>query len=344
MATNNLNQNNMHPILGMLAGSGINAGMGMLTRGYDDRRQLEQQERLMRLQMEGQKELGTFNQGLAIDTWNKTNYEAQRRHMENAGLNVGLMYGGAGASGTTSGGSAGNVAGGNAPQGKPLDAGMGMQLGMQMALMNAQKENIEADTKLKETDATLKGGPQTKNIEASTRNTEANTVIADLTAKLQNVEVDIKNETQWDIVEGVRNANLESRERIDLLRTQNKITKETAEELINQMNNASIEQGLRISAQKLGLVKTGAEINAIKTGITKMTAEIQSIITQRQQSWTRLNYEERQTIVKETMAKLANEVTEFNTSTPQQIKQWTEIITQFIPMSPDASQPIGFKY
>ena len=31
-----------------------------------------------------------------LEMWNSTNFEQQRAHMENAGLSVGLMYGGGG--------------------------------------------------------------------------------------------------------------------------------------------------------------------------------------------------------------------------------------------------------
>jgi len=53
-------------------------------------------------------------QDIQQQNWDYTNYENQRKHMEKAGLNVGLMYGQGGGGGSTMGGGAGGSAqGGN---------------------------------------------------------------------------------------------------------------------------------------------------------------------------------------------------------------------------------------
>ena len=41
-----------------------------------------------------------------METWNQTNFGAQRQHMEDAGLSVGLMYGGGGQGAVSQGGQA----------------------------------------------------------------------------------------------------------------------------------------------------------------------------------------------------------------------------------------------
>ena len=41
-----------------------------------------------------------------MEMWNQTNYGAQRQHMEDAGLSVGLMYGGGGQGAVSQGGQA----------------------------------------------------------------------------------------------------------------------------------------------------------------------------------------------------------------------------------------------
>ena len=85
--------------------------------------------------------------------WNDTNYEAQMKHMMNAGLNPNTIYGGSGAGGATastgSGGSAPSVQ--STSQSGGLQAGIGQMsnLGMmktQQELLQAQKENVEANT------------------------------------------------------------------------------------------------------------------------------------------------------------------------------------------------------
>jgi len=132
--------------LGKLAESAgsaiIGSALGMGLGKFNDHRQYQMQEKLQGLQIKGQKELASNAHELQLDSWNKTNYGAQMEHLKKAGLNPALLYGMGGTGGATMGGVAGGaVSGGEAPKG-----GGEMGMGMQMALMNAQKENIEADT------------------------------------------------------------------------------------------------------------------------------------------------------------------------------------------------------
>ena len=92
--------------------------------------------------------MGLFNQNLNKEMWDYTNYENQVKHMENAGLNTGLMYGGAGSGGVASGG---GVSGGGAQgaDGSAARTAMGLQLAAQMKLLNAQADNLNADTENK---------------------------------------------------------------------------------------------------------------------------------------------------------------------------------------------------
>lgn len=152
--------------LGGLVGGGISA----LSNNYQAGKQFDRTKKLMGLQQKNQQELnaeqeaaqGRLNvqgQGLQLDTWNKTNAEAQRKHLENAGLSVGLMYGQGGAGGATvgsqGGGSAqgGSAGGGQAALGKSMDIGSMMQA----AMLAAQIRNLDADTGVKLKDASVKG-------------------------------------------------------------------------------------------------------------------------------------------------------------------------------------------
>lgn len=91
-------------------------------------------------QMRRQKELNEHGRQQSMQMWNDTNYGAQMKHIKDAGLNAGLLYGQGGAGGATA--QAGS--GGSAPQAKMMDVGQAAQIG----LLNAQKENIESKTKL----------------------------------------------------------------------------------------------------------------------------------------------------------------------------------------------------
>lgn len=98
---------------------------------------------------ERQQELMDKAQSQQLDMWNKTNYSAQRQQMESAGLNPALMYGMGGGGGATTGSA-------SAPSVQKADIqNIDVRAGevAQLALMNAQKKNIEADTKAKEAQA-----------------------------------------------------------------------------------------------------------------------------------------------------------------------------------------------
>lgn len=116
--------------------------------GADDR-QVNQQERLNEGQVRAAKELADYAQQKQLETWNATNYEAQVKHLKNAGLNPGLIYGMGGAGGATTGSGGGGMPSGgqaaNSAQQKQADTGMGMMLAQQ-GLIAAQTENVKADT------------------------------------------------------------------------------------------------------------------------------------------------------------------------------------------------------
>jgi len=169
--------------LGMQAASGvIGAGMGIALGNYNDKRQVKQQQRLQDIQIQGQRQMMDYSMQKQLQMWKATSYPAQLEMMKQAGINPALMYGMSGGGGTTTGSPSGNVSGGTANQ-NPGEIQQSLGMAMQLQLLKAQKDNIEADTKLKETDATLKGGPQTENIKADTANKIADQIIKDYTGR-----------------------------------------------------------------------------------------------------------------------------------------------------------------
>ncbi len=147
---------------GAIAGA-AGSVIGALTANTRRKQQMADQKQLMELQQKNQMALNKQGQQLAQENWDYTNAENQVKHYENAGLNVGLMYGGSGAGGTLSSGSGGGATGGSAPTQENIGNQLGMigiqtqQMINQTELIKAQKENIEADTKLKLEDAGKKG-------------------------------------------------------------------------------------------------------------------------------------------------------------------------------------------
>ena len=79
-----------------------------------------------------------------LEMWESTNFEQQRKHMENAGLSVGLMYGGGGQGATSQGGQATQP---NGPTSNPV----GMAL--QYKQIEQQSEAIKSQTILNQAEA-----------------------------------------------------------------------------------------------------------------------------------------------------------------------------------------------
>lgn len=164
------------------AGKVVDAGMGLILGGHNDRRQIKQQEKLQELQIKGQKEMTDYNTSKQLQMWKDTNFEAQRKELEKAGLNTGLLYGMGGGGGSTASISQGNVSGGQAPQGgREIQDIMG--IGLQYQLIQAQKDNIKAQTEKIKAETEKTTGVDTANIKADTENKILQSVILNYTGK-----------------------------------------------------------------------------------------------------------------------------------------------------------------
>ena len=115
------------------SGGVIGSGLGQKVMGLFGGNSTKNQEKLMKKAWEYEKEgmamQYQYGQAAAnaaqqrnMEMWNQTNYGAQRQHMEDAGLSVGLMYGGGGQSAVSQGGPATQPSG---PTSNPV--GMALQ-------------------------------------------------------------------------------------------------------------------------------------------------------------------------------------------------------------------------
>lgn len=109
-------------------------------------RQWKREKEASEIQLENQKNLNKFNQDLQYQMWEKTNYSEQVNQLEKAGLNAGLLYGMSGGGGTTTGQTGGGASAPNAPTQQNQPTGMAMQTGIQLAMMESQKNLIDAQT------------------------------------------------------------------------------------------------------------------------------------------------------------------------------------------------------
>lgn len=136
--------------LGMqAAGGAIGAGMGLLLEHHNDKRQIEQQQRLTDIQTTANKDMARFNYDQQMKMWHDTNYKAQMDELEKAGLNPALIYGeGGGGGATVAAAQAQGASSGTAPQGgreimELMNKNMEIE---QMALLKAQRDKTQAET------------------------------------------------------------------------------------------------------------------------------------------------------------------------------------------------------
>lgn len=247
----------METAIGAAAGLGVD----LLSTDWKYKKQLEQQQKMQAMQIAGQKEMGAYNaelqKQLGLDMWNATNAEAQRKHYENAGLNVGLMYGKGGTGGTTVGSAPGSVSGGGA--GTP-EVGMGMQLGLQtaqakanMELTKAQTENVKADTVKKTGVDTQKTETEIGKIAQETENAAIQGEILQYEKVISSVKAHIDKITVPDAIAQMAKQTdiLVGKAKQEL--NEGRLVEATYNQMITQIEQTTIQQAAQIIALKEGI-------------------------------------------------------------------------------------------
>ena len=160
--------------IGGLGSSAASAGMGFIgnalsqmfglswSPGRAMREQWKYNKNIMALQNQYQQQAAAKSQQYAKEYWDYTNAENQVKHLKNAGLNVGLMYGQSGAGGMGASGGA-HQASPEQPQGNPVGMALQVQQIEQQRRMNdAQISLAEAQAKKAEEEAKKIGGVDTQ--------------------------------------------------------------------------------------------------------------------------------------------------------------------------------------
>lgn len=171
----------------------IGALADMAQNDMKNRYNTRQQQRTFGMQ----KALNQQGSELALQMWKDTNFGAQRRELEKAGLNAGLLYGGSGGGGTT----ANTGSGGSAPSATPSQMeGMGMQSALmagQLEMMKAQanKANAEAEN--------IRGVGKDNTIE-DTNVKSSQAELIKLQSRNQEILNNINNMTSDDVINTVK--------------------------------------------------------------------------------------------------------------------------------------------
>lgn len=304
------------------AGAGIVNMMGQKAR---ERRALRNTEKLMGLQTRNQSELNRQGQQLQLDTWEKTSYPAQMEMLKEAGLNPGLLYGNGGPGGVTGSQGGGSASGGSAPapQPMPMELGNAMRIGAEIALMKAQAKKAEAEanvigtTGVPEAQTRIsEAGYRMENIAAITENAKAQNALIQAETEYKQIQTETASKSMEELVNSITLNNQRLVNEITKGANEAKISSETINEAIKQIQQTTVEQSLRIALTKENITKTQEETE-------KIIKEQTVMITETVQKWASLSQKD-QEIALQTIANA------FNTSLPAKIGQWTGIIGNII--------------
>lgn len=231
-------------LLGNIAqGAGAVTGvLGMIQSIGAAKRQQKRNKELMDIQFRNQQSLNRQQAEQSKEMWDYTNYENQVEHMEKAGLNVGMLYGGSGGGGaTTAGTSAGSASGGGGGAAEQIVNGRDMtQLAMtsaQMNLMNAQADKAKAEAE------NLRG--------ADRENTVADTAFKQMQTENQKIINNVGNQTIEEQVMGIKanadKAQSEARKALVEANVNEKTQKEQEKKIKSDAITAAIEAAVKQS-------------------------------------------------------------------------------------------------
>lgn len=239
--------------------------LGRVFADSDDRRQLKQQKALNAQQVESQKEMAQYNHGMQLDMWEKTGYGAQKKQMEDAGLNSALLYGGGGGGGQTVGGMGGSGASGGSAADAAATQNAGTQSGMAMmqgAMMKAQIENINANTAKTKVDAAKTAGVDTENVAAATG-------LLNTSNKLKTIEANVAEATYQETIERVMAESTKAMNDAAIGTVDASVARLTKDERIEQ-----IKQSLKQTVETVRNAKKAGNLMEAETVIKQFEAEL----------------------------------------------------------------------
>lgn len=288
--------------MGDILTTGLGIGSGLIEGAANTIFGGIQQRRTAEIQKKQNKEMMDYQQQKQLEMWAKTGYGPQVQQMKNAGINPALLYGMSGGGASTIGAAIPNTNVGSGEGHAPINQGiaMALQSKQQAELLQAQKENIEADTRNKQVEATKKEGVDTK--EAETRidlnvqeltNKKAQQYLTQSETAINELTKQFLEGTLEDRIKDVEYTVSRSLRLLQLADNEQKMAAETYEDRKRKIVNEGIKSSLENALIKTQTGKTAVETLAIQEQIRQGWTKIEQEATKIQQEWGKMSQEQR---------------------------------------------------
>lgn len=283
-------------MIGTIMGIGAAAAGALQAQGAQSQ-SWEKQVKLMDIQAMLNQKNAKYSTGQAKNLWDYTNFENQMKHIKNAGLSPGLIYGMGGTGGTTSG--AGQANGVGLPQDQSVGMGLRAQeLGLQMANAASQIKLNESQAKKNEAEANKIAGIDTDvqkatmdNIITQTSNEKikkgliyADTRFKDAMEELTRGKVD---EVSWNVKNLMKSLELADKN-IQATDLDNELKSRTMESNVKQaeetLKNTMADTLVKLSQGKLNKVQANAIAEQVKQGWSNIGIQM----VEKEQGWQQL--------------------------------------------------------
>lgn len=280
-------------------GAGLNAAMSSGTANEQWGNQL----RLMDIQNRYNEQMAKNNQQRNKDLWDYTNYENQKQHIKNAGLNPALMYGMGGGGGVSANGAQGQ--GVTQPTDRSVEMGLKQQgLGLQLASIasqvdlnksQAEKNKVEAD-KIAGVDTDMQKAT-IDNLIAQTSNEKIKKGLILGQIRVADAEEELKrnmadwtkdkaDETRWNI-KSLQKGIDKLAEEINGMKLDNELKERTIDNKVKEssltLQNLMAEILLKGSQKKVNEEQAKAIPAQILQGWEELTKKGKALIIQREQ-------------------------------------------------------------
>lgn len=319
---------------------------------------VDREQKLSDIQADQNKSLALYNKKLQMDMWKETGPVGQMEQLGKAGLNPGLIYGMGGAGGQTAqAAQAAPVGRSSASDRTRVDDMMGAGIAMmnQIGLMQAQKNNLDANTEKTKAEATKIAGPDTHETEsriqlnqqglekakAETSNIQTQEALTKVQTDIANVQKKIATDTQENVISAVQAGMEKAWTEFDILTADKRVKQETVQDAINTVraNYANIIADTRLK---------NANVNLTNEQRDKVHHEIDLLV--KEMKWKDVQEDDKHKYITEMTKNISNATG--NADTPESTKLFTNIATdivEFITLrkiltpTPAPRNPIGYK-